>query len=59
MLYCKHVSEYLDQVRCVIEPTTINMLCMTFFWMDGYDPNTSSKGNQKGAWAATHTVILY
>ena len=59
MLYCKHVSEYLDQVKCVIEPTTINVLCMTFFWMDGYDPNTSSKGNRKGAWAATRTVILY
>ena len=27
--------------------------------MDGYNPNTSSKGNQKGAWAATCTVILY
>jgi len=32
---------------------------MTFFWMDGYEPNTSSKSNRKGAWAATCTFVLY
>jgi hypothetical protein len=32
--------------------------CLTFFWMDGYDPNGSTKGNQNGAWAGSLTFVL-
>ena len=32
---------------------------MTLFWTDGYNPNTSTKSNKKGAWAGSCTFILY
>src|SRR5687767_13072397 len=34
------------------------VICMTLFWLDGYDPNTSTKGNWKGAWAGTRTFSM-
>lgn len=37
----------------------INVLCMTLFWLDDYNPNTSSKGNKKRAWAGSRMYILY
>ena len=49
----------MNEIRLIMDPNNINVLCMTLFWLDGYDPNTSSKGNRKGAWAGSRTFILY
>ena len=36
-----------------------NVICLMILWSDGYDPNTSTKGNRKGAWVATWTFVMY
>ena len=58
-LMSKHVVEYMNQILPNLHLHKPSVLCMTLFWMDGYDPNTSTKGNRKGAWAASRTFILY
>lgn len=59
MIECPHVQKFLEEIKPIIKPHNVNVLCMTLFWLDGYDPNTSSKGNRKGAWAGSRTFLLY
>ena len=50
---------FVKKIKPIMKPDIINVLCMTLFWLDGYDPNTSTKGNRDGAWAGSRTFVLY
>ena len=58
LVHSKYVQEFITQVVAVKSPSVDSVLCLSLFWMDGYDPNRSTKGNRKGAWAATQTFVL-
>ena len=53
-----YVQQFIAQAREGQSNSFENVLCLSLFWMDGYDPNRSTKGNRKGAWAGTQTFIL-
>lgn len=59
MINSNHVQQYLQDISVYTNRGSINVLCLTVLWSDGYDPNRSTKGNRKGAWIATLTFVLY
>ena len=58
LVHSLYVQQFIAQVMLVRSSRDDNVLCLSLFWMDGYDPNRSTKGNRKGAWAGTQTFIL-
>jgi hypothetical protein len=52
-------QEFLKRVLPLpASPGTPTVVVKVIFWMDGYDPNSSSRTNRTGCWAATTTFVF-
>jgi hypothetical protein len=55
---CREAKQAMRTVRRVSAEDKLPILCLSTIWMDGYDPNLSTKSNRKGAWVGTNTLYF-
>jgi hypothetical protein len=59
MIEAPGFQEFLKRVLSLpVSPGTPTVMVKVIFWMDGYNPNSSSKTKLRGCWAATTTFVF-